>query len=74
MRPSTEIVKCACSFNAEVNLVYRGAQANAKSLLGILLLAANKGSKITVHAFGDDAKEAVSSLIELAQKQFYMQY
>ncbi len=73
-RPSTEIVKCATSFKAEVSLLYQKNQVNAKSILGVLMLAAAKGAKITVEAVGDDAQEAVTSLIELANHNFYIKY
>jgi phosphocarrier protein len=49
-------------------------EVNAKSLLGILMLAAAKGAKIAVTAFGEDADEAVASLIDLANNQFNMKY
>lgn len=73
-RPSTEIVKCATSFKADIRLVYQKMEVNAKSLLGILMLAASKGSKISITAFGEDADQAVASLIELATNQFNMEY
>lgn len=73
-RPSTEIVKCAASFKAEVNLIYQKNRVNAKSLLGILMLAASKGAKITIEAIGDDADEAVASLISLAVNNFNTKY
>ncbi len=73
-RPSTEIVKCASTFKADVQLIYQKLEVNAKSLLGILMLAAAKGSKIRVKAQGSDAQEAVASLIELADHQFNMHY
>ena len=73
-RPSTEIVKCALSFKADVWLIHQKMEVNAKSLLGILMLAAAKGTKIVVTAFGEDAEEAVASLLELAKNQFNMHY
>lgn len=73
-RPSTEIVKCASTFKADVSLTYQKTEVNAKSLLGILMLAAGKGSKIWVSATGSDAKEAVDSLVDLAEHQFNMNY
>lgn len=73
-RPSTEIVKCATSFKAEVNLIYQKNRVSAKSLLGILMLAASKGAKITIEAIGDDADEAVASLISLAGNNFNTKY
>lgn len=73
-RPSTEIVKCAARFKSEVSLVYQKNRVNAKSILGILMLAATKGAKITIEAAGDDADEAVASLISLAGSNFNIHY
>ena len=73
-RPSTELVKCATAFKSQVTLLYGGVSVNAKSLLGILMLAAARGSKITVEAVGDDAEEAVRSIIELASNKFWIKY
>lgn len=73
-RPSTEIVKCAASFKSEVWLIYQKNQVNAKSILGVLMLAAAKGAKISVEATGDDAEEAVASLLFLARNNFYIKY
>lgn len=73
-RPSTEIVKCAASFKAEVTLCYQKTEVNAKSLLGILMLAACKGAKVGVKAEGEDAEEAVSSLLSLAKNKFNIKY
>lgn len=73
-RPSTEIVKCASLFDAEVVLVHHKMTVNAKSLLGILMLAATRGSKIWVEAEGEDAEEAVASILDLAKEKFKMTY
>jgi phosphocarrier protein HPr len=73
-RPSTEIVKCATCFKSEVRLAYQRSYVNAKSILGVLMLAAAKGAKITIEAVGDDAEEAVSSLINLARNNFNIKY
>lgn len=73
-RPSTELVKCAAGFSSKVNLFYRDLTVNAKSLLGILMLAAARGSKITVEAEGEDADLAVQTIIKLAENKFYIKY
>jgi phosphocarrier protein HPr len=73
-RPSTELVKCASGFNAQIHLSYRNYVVNAKSLLGILMLAAEKGSKISIEAVGDDAEEAILALQKLAQRRFNINY
>ena len=73
-RPSTEIVKCATSFKSEVRLNYQKNQVNAKSILGVLMLAAAKGAKITIEAVGEDAEAAVAALIILASNNFNISY
>ncbi len=73
-RPATELVKCAASFTAQINLTYRDVVVNAKSLLGILTLAAEKGAKIIVEATGEDAEEAVNAILYLAKNKFNIKY
>jgi phosphocarrier protein len=73
-RPSTEIVKCAAHFKAEVLLSYRNYVVNAKSILGILMLAAERGAKIAIEASGEDAQAAVAALLLLAKNKFNIQY
>lgn len=51
-RPATELVKCASSFKSNIALSHQDLTVNAKSLLGILMLAAAKGSKIKIEAEG----------------------
>ena len=73
-RPATELVKCASSFQSQIHLYYRNYQINAKSLLGILMMAASKGAKINIIARGEDAEVAVEALINLANHKFNMNY
>jgi len=73
-RPSTELIKCATSFKAQVTLIYQNYTVNAKSLLGILMLAAARGAKIKVEAVGEDAEQAVKSILKLARNKFNIKY
>lgn len=73
-RPSTELVKCATAFKSQIMLTYQSYTVNAKSLLGILMLAATRGAKIQVVAEGEDAEEAVKSLLNLARNKFNIKY
>lgn len=73
-RPCTELVKCSSAFRSDIVLTYQKHRVNAKSILGILMLAANKGSKIGVQATGVDAEEALAAICELAQNKFYIHY
>lgn len=73
-RPSTELVKCASTFKSQVSLIYQNVTVNAKSLLGILMLAAARGAKIKIEAEGEDASEAVRSILDLAKNKFHIKY
>jgi phosphocarrier protein HPr len=73
-RPSTELVKCATSFKSHITLVYQDLTVNAKSLLGILMLAATRGSKIYIEATGEDATLAVKTILDLARNRFNVKY
>lgn len=73
-RPSTELVKCAAHFSAQVQLSYRDYAVNGKSILGILMLAAERGAKIMVEAVGDDAEQALEAILRLAQNKFNIKY
>lgn len=73
-RPATELVKCVSNFKCQVFLHFGELSVNAKSLLGILMLAASKGAKIRIEAEGDDAGACVAAVLELAKKKFHMKY
>ena len=73
-RPATELVKCANTFSSEVRLIYKNLIVNAKSLLGILMMAASKGTKIQIVAKGKDAFEAIEALQKLASNKFNIRY
>lgn len=73
-RPSTELVKCASLYRAQIFLTYQKQRVNAKSLLGVLMLGASKGAKVRIDAEGEDAAEAIESIIVLAKHNFYIKY
>lgn len=73
-RPATELVRCASSFKSSITLNYQDLVVNAKSLLGILMLAAAKGAKIHIEAEGEDASQAVIALLTLAKGRFNINY
>jgi len=73
-RPATELVKCASKFKANITLIYQDLTVNAKSLLGILMLAAARGAKIAIEADGEDAADAVEALERLASNKFHINY
>jgi phosphocarrier protein HPr len=63
-RPAAEFVQKAKGFSSAIVVVKDGREANAKSPLKLMTLAAKHGDKITIRAEGDDAQEAVNSLVE----------
>ncbi len=65
VRPATKIVELLRTFSAEVEFIKEDSQCNAKSILGILTLAAAYGESITVTGKGDDANEALHALNRL---------
>jgi phosphocarrier protein HPr len=69
-RPASEFVKLAGSFSAEVWVEKDGLRVNAKSIMGVLMLAAECGSSIRIEADGDDAERALAALASLVQRGF----
>lgn len=69
-RAATKLVQLAGRFVAEVFVERDGQKANAKSVMGVLLLCAGPGVSITVRADGPDATEAVTAIGELVSSGF----
>ena len=64
-RPAAEFVRLAASFRCDLWLEKDGVEVNAKSILGVLMLAAEKGSQLMIRAKGDDADDALTALGDL---------
>ena len=69
-RPAAEIVKLAAKFRSEIVIVRDGFEVNAKSIMGVMMLAAECGATITIRADGDDADAAVEALANLIANKF----
>ncbi len=69
-RPVTRLVQTAARFRAEVEVERDGQVANAKSVMGVLLLCCHKGSIVKVRAKGEDAAAAVAAIGELFRSRF----
>ena len=69
-RPAALFVKTAQQYEAEINLEHAGRTANGKSLLNILTLGVNQGSRITIDAQGEDAENALQALQQLVEDDF----
>lgn len=69
-RPAARIVKLANNFTADIELAKDGVGVNGKSIMGVMMLAAECGSSITIRANGPDAEAAVAALAELVASGF----
>jgi len=69
-RPAVLLVKTASQFLSDVKLCKDDMKVNAKSIMGVLVLAAEKGSKVKVVAIGDDEEEAVKAVVKLFEEGF----
>lgn len=69
-RPAAEFVKLAGSYRSEINVRKGEVEVNGKSIMGMMMLAAEYGSAITIRATGADAAEAVAQLAGLVERRF----
>ena len=69
-RPGTVFVHCAEKFRSHITITKDGRTASAKSLLGVLSLAVNRGSVVTLSASGPDEEEAIRELTYLIDTDF----
>jgi phosphocarrier protein HPr len=69
-RASTKLTQAASGYHSDIWIERNGRRVNAKSIMGVMMLAASKGSKITLEAEGKDEKAAMDALIELISQRF----
>lgn len=69
-RPAAMIVKIASKYNSKIKLVCKGREVDAKSIMGIMTLAAMKGTRISVQVDGDDEAKACEELCDLINNNF----
>lgn len=69
-RASTKLTQTASVYNSDIWIERNGRRVNAKSIMGVMMLAASKGSKIMLEAEGKDEKPAMEALIELITNRF----
>lgn len=69
-RPAAEFVKLANRFESEVLVSKEDLEVNGKSIMGVMMLAAEKGSIIVIRARGQDAQSAVEALAKLVANGF----
>jgi len=69
-RPAAEIVKAASKFRSEVTIRRDDMEVNGKSIMGVMMLAAEFGTTIWLRANGEDAEQAVEALAALVASRF----
>jgi len=69
-RPAAMFVKIASRLTCDIFVEKDGEKVNGKSIMGLMMLAAGPGCKLTIHAAGQDANTAVSEIEALLQRKF----
>lgn len=69
-RPAARVVQTASEFKSEIRLKRDDLEVNAKSIMGVMMLAAEMGSKIFIRAEGEDENQALEVLVKLFEDKF----
>ena len=69
-RPAAEIVKAAARFRSDITIVRDDLEVNGKSIMGVMMLAAEFGSQLLLRADGADEEDAVTAIAKLIESKF----
>jgi phosphocarrier protein len=69
-RPSAQLTQVAGKFASEIYIAKNGRRVNAKSIMGVMMLAAGPGSTVTVDAEGPDEGQAIDAIASLIASRF----
>ena len=69
-RAAAKFVKLATSFQSDIDIEKDSRRVNAKSIMGVMMLAASRGSTVTLYAMGDDAQQSLDALERLINDRF----
>ena len=69
-RASAKLVQTLHGFKSSAFMAYRGKEVNAKSIMGVMMLAAGLGATLTVRAEGEDEEAAMAALVDLFERKF----
>ena len=69
-RASAKLTEVSSEFESEISLIFNNQKVNAKSIMGVMMLAASLGSEITVEAEGEDESEAIKKIQEIFESKF----
>ena len=69
-RAAAKFVTLAAGFEAEIRLLRAGREVNGKSIMGVIMLAAARGTQLELQASGPEAEQALNHLEELVRRRF----
>ena len=69
-RASAKLTKLAGGFTCEVHMSRNGRRINAKSIMGVMMLAAGLGSEVTIETDGEDEAQALAAIVALVDDRF----
>lgn len=69
-RASAKLTQLAAKFDSDVQVMRNGRKVNAKSIMGVMMLAAGKGSKVTLEIAGPDEEQAMAAICALIDDYF----
>lgn len=69
-RPAAKLVQTASEFESNIVLIRENLEVNAKSIMGVMMLAAEMGTTITIRADGPDEAEAVNAVAHVFNSRF----
>ena len=69
-RAAAQFVQLASSFTSHIEIEKDNRRVNGKSIMGVMMLAASKGSEVTLYANGDDEEESINKLEQLINNRF----
>ena len=69
-RPAAMLVQLSNKFRSDIFITKDSMSVSGKSIMGVMTLAASRGTKLKIRAVGEDAEEAVNKLIELFEQKF----
>ena len=70
-RPAAQMVKITTQYSCDVFIEKDGMEVNAKSIMGVMMLAAEQGSFITIKCDGEDQEDCLNDLINLVKNKFF---
>lgn len=69
-RAAAKVVKLMGQYQADISLINDGVMANARSIMGLMMLGASLGTELEIQAMGSDSASALAALVSLIERKF----